>query len=139
MSRSGISWDGGAVTFYARGVFVMRGPQIVKTCRTKRGARREAQRRALDDYERIAAEAEKRRALAAKRSARKEQEITDERHQVRATFDADSGIVEVFPTDPERTGFFLGVRPDVGAGAFVRVTAEQARQVTAKLGGADAV
>lgn len=59
--------------------------------------------------------------------------MIDHQHQVEATFDADSGIVEVFPYDKERTGLMLGVRPDVGHGAFVRVTADQAERVAAKL------
>ena len=135
MSR--ISWNGGAVRYYAKGRFVMRGPQIVKVCRTKRGAKREAERRIVADYERVTRELHEIEQSKAKRAARKVQRVTDDRRQVRASFDADSGLIEVFPADPEGTGFMLGVRPDVGSGAFVRATAAQAARVAAMLAPTD--
>lgn len=57
----------------------------------------------------------------------------DPKNQVRADVDADSGIVEVFPLDPQRSGFMLGLRCDVGPGAFVHVSADQAEKVAALL------
>ena len=39
------SWDGGVPTWHAQGVFVKFGPQIVKVCATKTGARLRAWRR----------------------------------------------------------------------------------------------
>lgn len=43
--QSGVGWNGGEWTYYARGLFVMHGPQIVCSCLTKTGARFGAWRR----------------------------------------------------------------------------------------------
>lgn len=83
--------------------------------------------------ERLQTKAAKQAARASRKAERKDQPVTNAKHQVRADFDADSGLVEVFPHDPERTAFFLGVRPDVGGGGFVRLTAAEAVAVAERL------
>jgi hypothetical protein len=54
---------------------------------------------------------------------------------VPASLDADSGVVEIAKRgdDPDDHGYFLGVRPDVGNGAFVALTRGEAAAVAQDL------